>query len=141
MFAEKKKTRIAGLHADNSKPVAGEEITIAGYLQFYDNKTKRWEPLRAWVKLYVDGIEVDRTATKPNGSFKFRYSSNVTGKKKVEVRFAGDNRFKPCRKEISIEVVTQEQRKRTERFVKLALIIFFTLIVVVFVLSIVLSKW
>jgi len=141
MSVEKKKTRIAGLHADNSKPVAGEEAIIAGYLQFYDDKAKRWEPLRAWVNLYVDGIEVDRTATKPNGFFEFRYSSNITGKKKVEVRFAGDDRFKPCRKEISIEVITQEQRKRTERLAKLALIIFVILIVVVFVLSVILSKW
>lgn len=141
MSAEKKKTRIAGLHADNSKPVAGEEITIAGYIQFYDERLKRWEPLRAWVKLYVDGIEVDRTASKPNGSFEFRYSSNITGRKKVEVRFAGDDRFKPCRKEISIEIITQEQRKKTERLAKLALIIFFVLIVLVFVLSLIFSKW
>ncbi len=140
MTAERKKTRIAGLHTDNSKPVAGEEITIAGYLQFYDKKAKRWEPLRAWVKLYIDGIEVDRTATKPNGSFEFRYSSNITGRKKVEVRFAGDERFKPCKKEISIEVITQEKRERTERLAKLALLILFILIVIVFVLSMVIPK-
>ncbi len=141
MLAEKKKTRIAGLHVDDSKPVTGEEITISGYVQFYDERARRWEPLRTWVKLYVDGIEVDRTASKPNGSFEFHYSSRITGRKKVEVRFAGDERFKPCKKEITIEVITQEQKRRTEWLAKIALLVFFLLIVIVFLLSIAFSKW
>ncbi len=29
-----KKTRIAGLHVDDSKPVVGEEVRIAGLLQY-----------------------------------------------------------------------------------------------------------
>ncbi len=138
---KRKKTRIAGLHTDNSKPVAGEEVKISGYLQFYDEKARRWEPLRAWVKLYVDGIEVDRAASKPNGSFEFRYSSNITDRRKVEVRFPGDERFKPCGKEISIEIITREQRERTERLAKIALIILLSLVLLVFAVSILFSKW
>ena len=140
MKVEKKKTRIAGLHVNDSKPIAGEEVIISGYVQFYDERAKRWEPLRAWVRLYVDGIEVDRTASKPNGSFEFHYSSKITGKRKVEVRFAGDDRYKPCRKEIFIEVITREQKERTEKLAKIALLIFFLLIALVFLLSVVLSK-
>ncbi len=141
MTVERKKTRIAGLHVNDSKPTIGEDAIISGYIQFYDEKARRWVPLRTWVRLYVDGTEVDRTPSKPNGSFEFRYSSSITGKKKVEVRFAGDDRFKPCKKEIVIEVITQEQKKRTERLAKMALLIFFLLIVLVFLLSVVLSKW
>ncbi len=141
MFAEKKKTRIAGLHVNDSKPVVGEEVIVSGYVQFYDDKAKRWEPLRTWVRLYVDGVEVDRTASKPNGSFEFRYSSRITGKRKVEVRFAGDERFKPCRKEIFIEIVTKEQKVKAERLAKIVLVLFFLLIALVFVLSIAFSKW
>lgn len=135
-----KKTRIAGLHVDDSKPVVGEEVRIAGLLQYYDEKEKTWKPLRAWVKLYVDGIEVDRTPTKPNGSFEFRYSSNVTGKRKIEVRFAGD-RFKPCKKEIEVEFVTAEEKRRVDKIAKLALLVLFVLILLIFVLSVILSKW
>jgi len=137
---EKRKTRVAGLHVDNSKPITGEEVTISGYLQWYAKESKRWEPLRAWLKLYVDGREVDRVASKPNGSFEFKYSSNLTGKRKVEVRFAGDSRHESCKKELVIEVITSEQRRRIERIAKIASVIFAMLIVLVFVISLILSK-
>ncbi len=135
-----KKTRIAGLHVDDSKPVVGGEVRIAGFLQYYDENARTWKPLRAWVRLYVDGMEIDRVPTKPNGSFEFRYSSNVTGKRKVEVRFAGD-RFKPCRKEIEVEFVTAEEKRKVDRLAKFALLALFILTFLIFLLSIVLSKW
>lgn len=137
---ERKRTRIAGLHADNSKPVAGEEVRISGYLQRYDEKSKRWEPLRGWVKLYIDGLEVDRVASKPDGSFEFIYSSNITGKRKVEVRFAGDPRHESCKREIVIEVITSEQRRRIERILKIAFTSFIILLLIVFAISLILSK-
>lgn len=137
---EKRRTRIAGLHVDNSKPVTGEEITISGYLQWYDKKAKRWEPLRGWLKLYIDGREIGRVASKPDGSFEFKYSSNLTGKRKVEVRFAGDPRHESCKKELVIEVITSEQRRRIEKIAKIAFVVFTVLIVLIFVISLVLSK-
>ncbi|HIP24853.1 MAG TPA: hypothetical protein EYG81_00065 [Archaeoglobus profundus] len=135
----KSRTRIAGLHVDNSKPVSGEEIRIAGYLQWYDESAKRWEPLRDWVKLVIDGLEIARTITKHDGSFEFKYSSVLTGKKKIEVRYAGKEKYKPCKGEITIEVITKEQRKKFERVAKIALIVLFVLIVIIILLSILLT--
>jgi len=133
---EQRRTRIAGLHADNTRPAVGEEVRISGYLQWYDDKAKRWEPLRAWVKIYVDGFEVGRTATKPDGSFEFRYSSSITGKRKIEVRFVGDIRYKPCKKEIGIEVITLEQRRRIELLMKIAFALISALIIIVLLATI-----
>jgi len=135
----KNRTRIAGLHVNNSKPVRGEEIKIAGYLQWYDEKAKRWEPLRDWVKLVIDGFEIARTLTKHDGSFEFKYSSSSTGKKKIEVRYAGKEKYEPCRGEITVEVITEEERKKVERVAKIALIVLFVLMVIIILLSILLT--
>ena len=66
-------------------------------------------------------------------------SSVLTGKKKIEVRYAGKEKYEPCKGEITIEVITKEQRKKFEKIAKVALIILFVLIAIVILLSILLT--
>ncbi len=137
---EKKKTRIASLHADNAKAVVGEKVTISGYLQWYNERERRWEPLRGWLKVYVDGVEVGKTASRPNGSFEFKYTSSVTGRRSVEVRFPGDPRHKPCKREIKIEFLSQEQKKRIDRMIKIAFALISALILIVILITVMLWR-
>ncbi len=128
------RTRIAGLHVSDSKPVVGETITIRGYLQQYDEEGKKWEPLRGLVKLYVDGFEFDRTATNPDGSFEFKYRSSITGERKIEARFIGGFKHESCKKEILIEYITREQKRKMEILAKIALAVIFLIVIIVFLL-------
>jgi hypothetical protein len=127
------RTRIAGLHVSDSKPVAGEEVTIRGYLQQYNAKDKMWIPLRARVKMVVDGVQHGVEWTDPNGFFEFKLYSKYTGKKKVEVLFAGDEIREPCRREITIEFISQEEKRRVERIAKIVLAILILLLILSYV--------
>lgn len=124
------KVRIAGLHASDKKPVVGEEVTIRGYAQVYDEKRKMWLPLRARVKFLIDGMNYGTIYTRSNGLFEFTFSSNVKGKRKVEVILEG------VKKEMEIEFIDSKLKKRVQRIGAIAVMILIALLITLYLIMV-----
>ena len=121
------KVRIAGLHASDKKPVVGDDVIIRGYVQSYDERRKTWIPMRTKVWVDVDGLNYGVVYSNPDGSFEFRYSSGVKGKRRIEFKAEG------CKREIEIEFVDREERRRVERIAKIVLAILILLLILSYV--------
>ncbi|AEA46956.1 hypothetical protein [Archaeoglobus veneficus] len=129
-------TRIAGLHFSDARPAVGEEITIAGYLQWYDRKAKSWMPAEhKKVSLYVDSVKVAEATTDHSGRFEFRQSFGI-GEHGIEVRFDGIPGYEASQASRKIKVITAHQKERVRKLVRSAVIIGVLLIFVFMVLSI-----
>jgi len=126
------KVRIAGLHASDKKPVVGEDVVIRGYAQIYDDKKKMWLPLKARVKFLVDGMNYGTIYTHSNGLFEFTFSSNVKGRRKVEVILED-----VCKKEIEIEFIDEREKKRIQRIGTIAVIVLIVLIVILYLIMVI----
>ncbi|WP_456328041.1 hypothetical protein [Archaeoglobus sp.] len=124
------KVRIAGLHASNKKPVVGDEVVIRGYVQRYDDRRKIWIPIRTKVWVDVDGINYGVVYSNPDGSFEFRYSSKVKGKKRVE--FKAEN----CKREIEIEFVGEEEKRRVNRIGTIVVAILILLLILLYLIMV-----
>ncbi|WP_457549410.1 hypothetical protein [Archaeoglobus sp.] len=128
------RVRIAGLHASDKKPVVGDDVVIKGYVQGYDEKKKIWQPLRTRVWVDVDGLNYGVIYTNPDGSFEFRYSSNVKGKKKIEFKAEG------CKREIEIEFVDRKEKARVERIGTIAVMILILLLILLYLIMVMLKR-
>jgi hypothetical protein len=127
------RVRIAGLHVSDKKPKVGDEVVLRGYTQIYDEKKKMWLPTRAKLRFVIDGMNYGTIYSDPNGLFEFRFSSNVKGKRKVEVIME-----EVCKREMEVEFVSEEEKKKIERIGALAvLILILTLILLYLVMVIV----
>jgi len=112
------RVRIAGLHVSDKKPKVGDEVVLRGYTQIYDEKKKMWLPTRAKLRFVIDGMNYGTIYSDPNGLFEFRFSSNVKGKRKVEVIME-----EVCKREMEVEFVSEEEKKKIERIGALAVLI------------------
>ncbi|RLI77521.1 hypothetical protein DRP05_09900 [Archaeoglobales archaeon] len=131
----KARTRISGLHASSKKPSMGEDVLFSGYLQVYDGELKRWDPLKGKLMLYVDGIKVRDFASDNYGYFEVEHTFNIPKKYDVEVRYDGSAKTKACMAGIKVEVLTEEQRRRVEKIIKM----FGTVILLLLLLFLLLS--
>jgi len=123
--------RIAGLHVSDRKPKVGDEIVLKGYTQIYDEKRKMWIPVRARVRFLVDGMNYGITYSNPDGSFEFRYSSNVVGKRRVEVIME-----EICKREIEIEFMSEEEKKRIEKIGAIAVLILILVLIILYLVMV-----
>ncbi len=135
-----KKTRIAGLHFSDARPVTGEKVRIAGYLQWYDEDTMRWIPAEhKKVKLLVDGVEVAETTTNTFGEFVFE--TDFSGEHEVEVVFEGTPLMEGCSVKKRVVAMSENSKKRFLKMVKLfAVLIMLMLAAVIFVTLIFCSR-
>jgi len=128
----RRKTRIAGLHFSDARPVVGEKVKIVGYLQWYDEETMRWVPAEhKKVKLLVDGVEVAETTTNTFGEFTFEVS--FTGEHEVEVVFEGTPLLEGCSVKKRVVAMSEDSRKRLMRLVRI-----FAILITLILLSILL---
>jgi len=133
---EQHETRIAGMHFSDARPVAGNEVIIAGYLQWYDKKAKSWMPAEhKKVELYVDNVRIAESITDHSGRFEYRQRFSV-GEHGVDVRFEGLPGFEPSQKSKKIKTITKQQKERMEKIVRNVVIIGALLILVFMVLSV-----
>jgi hypothetical protein len=130
--------RIAGFHVSNARPVVGEAITISGYLQWYDPLLRRWEPLVGSVKLLINWTKIKEIVSTPDGYFLFTHVFNRVGSYVVEARY-DDKKYRPYEPpKIVVRVITEEQKKRMERMVRLLVAGIELLIVVIVAIAILL---
>jgi len=135
------RTRIAGLNFSNKRPVSGETVTIAAYLQWYDKKARRWEPVeRKKVEIYVDNEKAGEALTNHIGYFTFDYKFRVIGNHIVEIKFGGfRDRFLECSISRTLKVITEAQKRNLEKHVKIITAISIIAILIVIVLAFLLS--
>ena len=134
----KAKTRIS-LHTSNKKPVSGEEVTFAGYLQVYDSDEKRWDPLRGKLMLFVDGEKVKEFSSNNYGYFEVEHSFKIPKKYDVEVRYEGSAKAKACMAGMRVEVLTEEQKSKIGKVVRIFLVFVLFILLLAFLLSLYLS--
>lgn len=133
-------TRIAGLNFSDKKPVKGEEVLTAGYLQSYNKKERKWEPVENKdVEIHIDGERAGDSKTDHNGYFSFKHSFNALGDHTVELRFKGSQNLAKTGVSNSLSVITEKQRRTAERIVKIALLAI-GLIIVIGILALYLAK-
>ena len=138
---EQRETRIAGLHFSDARPVVGEEIVIAGYLQWYDRKGKMWMPAEhKKVVLYVDNVRVAESVTDHSGRFEFRQSFSF-GEHGIDVRFDGVPGFEASQTSKKIKVITAQQREGIRRLVRNVVIAALVLFGVFLVVSVLISSF
>ncbi|MFP4558746.1 MAG: Ig-like domain-containing protein [Archaeoglobaceae archaeon] len=134
------KTRIAGLNFSDKRPVKGEEVIIAGYLQWYNKKGKNWEPVENKnVDVRVDGEKAGESKTDHNGYFVFENTFKVLGEHSVEVKFDGSRNFAPSGAASSLSVITEKQRRNVEKIIKIVLAAI-GLIIVIAILALYIAK-
>ncbi len=134
------KTRIAGLNFSNKKPVKDEEVTIAGYLQSYNKKERKWEPIeKKNVEIRIDEQRAGDSKTDHNGYFSFEHSFKDLGDHTVEVYFDGSQKFAQTGASSSLSIITEKQRRNVERIVKIVLAAI-GLIIVIAVLALYVAK-
>lgn len=136
----KARTRISGLHASNKKPSIGEIVYFSGYLQVYDSELKRWDPLKGKLMLYVDGIRIKNFTSDNYGYFEVEHSFNISKKYDVEVRYDGSPKTKACMAGIKVEVLTEEQRRKIERIIKIFGVFILLLLLLLLLMSFLIVK-
>jgi|Deesub1362A_J573_1020465.scaffolds.fasta_scaffold01034_8 hypothetical protein len=136
------RTRIAGLNFSDKRPVLGEDITIAGYLQWYDQKGKRWEPVeRKRIELYIDNVKMAESNTDYSGSFEFEHSIDEPGEHVVEVKFPGFREyFLECSKARTLRAITAEEKRRIEKLTNIVFLSALLLILLLIIFSFWFSK-
>lgn len=134
------KTRIAGLNFSDKSPVKGEEVTIAGYLQSYDQKGKKWDPVeKKKVELYIDGERIEEDSTDYNGNFSFGYTFETLGEHGVEVKFDGTQEYAQISGSSLLKVITEKQRKKIDKILKV-LVAALALIILIAIISLYAAK-
>ncbi len=134
------KTRIAGLNFSDKKPVRNEEVIIAGYLQSYNKKEKKWDPVENKnLKILIDEEKVGESKTDHNGYFSFKHIFTALGDHTVEVVFERTQRFAQAGATSSLSVITEKQKRNVERIAKIVLA-FIGLIIIIAVLALYLAK-
>lgn len=136
-----KRTRIAGLSFSNKRPVKDETVTIAAYLQWYDQKSKRWEPVeRKNVEIYIDNEKAGDALTNHIGYFTFDYTFRELGNHIVELKFSGFREyFLECSVSRTLKVITESQKKSLEKHVRIITAISLIGILLVIILAFLLS--
>ncbi|RLI88240.1 MAG: hypothetical protein DRO98_03395 [Archaeoglobales archaeon] len=109
------RTEIRGLHFSDKKPAVGEEITIAGYLQFYDKDKRMWLPIEGSLDVYVNGRKKGRVSTVGNGYFSFPMVFDEAGEYTVEIKFAGSREYLGCGVPTPISVVPKKEKEEWKR--------------------------
>ncbi len=125
------RVRIAGLHVNDKKPKVGDEVVLRGYTQIYDEKRKMWLPTRAKLRFVIDGMNYGTIYSDPNGFFEFKFSSNVKGKRKVEVIMD-----EICKREIEVEFVSEEEKRRIERIGTLTVLILILILILLYLVMV-----
>lgn len=134
------KTRIAGLNFSDKKPIRNEEVIIAGYLQSYNKKEKKWEPVENKnVEVRVDGEKAGESKTNHNGYFTFEYTFKNLGDHTVEAKFDGSRRFAQTGATSSLSVITEKQKRTVDKIAKIVLLAI-GLIIVIAVLALYIAK-
>jgi len=126
----KARTRIS-LHVSDKKPCIGDKVSFSGYLQAYDSELKRWDPLKGKLTLVIDGEKVKTFSSNNYGYFEVEYKFYVPKKYDVEVRYNGSPKTKACSASIKIEALTEKQKNRIKKIVRL-----FTLLVILMLILI-----
>ncbi|RLI89625.1 MAG: hypothetical protein DRO98_00625 [Archaeoglobales archaeon] len=138
---EQRETRIAGLHFSDARPVVGEEIVIAGYLQWYDRKGKMWVPVEhKKVTLYVDNVKVAESVTDHSGRFEFRQSFSF-GEHSIDAKFEGSPGLEASQASKKIKVITAQQREGIRRLVRNVVIAALVLLGAFIVVSVLISSF
>lgn len=132
------KTRIAGVHFTDARPAVGETIKISGYLQYYDEETKSWQPAEhKKIKLIVDEKEVGETITDANG--KFTFETSFTGDHNLEIAFEGAALLESCSVTKKVSAMSKESKRRIALLVKmvfaLLILLVLLLLLIIFILS------
>lgn len=134
------KTRIAGLNFSDKKPVKDEEVIIAGYLQSYNQKEKKWDPVeKKNVEIYIDEERAGDSKTDHNGYFSFAHTFKSLGDHSVEVKFDGSRKLAQTGASSSLSVITEKQKRNVERIVKIVLAAL-GLIIVIAILALYVAK-
>ncbi|HID43623.1 MAG TPA: hypothetical protein EYP30_07630 [Archaeoglobaceae archaeon] len=135
------RTRIAGLSFSNKRPIIGETVTVAAYLQWYDQKAKRWEPVeRKKVDVYIDNEKVGEVITDHLGYFTFECEFRSLGNHIVEIKFDGfRDYFMECSVSRTLKVITESQKRNLEKHVKIITVIALLILLTVIILAIRLS--
>jgi len=135
----KKKTRIAGLHFSDARPVKGERVVITGYLQWYDEELKSWQSAEhKRIELIADGEKIGESVTDTNGKFVFEVS--FTGEHELEFVFNGTPLLEGCRITKSVAAISEEKKKRISKIAKLVFILLALLLAAVLVIAFLLSR-
>lgn len=128
------KTRIAGLNFSDKRPVKGEEVITAGYLQSYNKEEKKWEPVeKKNVEIYVDGEKAGDSKTDYNGYFSFEHSFKELGDHNVEVKFGGSRKLAYTGASSSLSVITEKQKRNVEKILKIVLAAIILVVVIAIV--------
>lgn len=131
-------TRISA-HLIDAAPVEGETVSLEGWLTFYDEKDKKWVPLRGKLNIFLNGVKIGECESDELGFFKFNFVAPTVGKHKVEVKFAGDEKFEGSYRSLNMQTLSVGEKKRVLRIAKIALIMIIFLIVIC-ILTIYLTK-
>ncbi len=126
-----KRTKVSAHLADT--PVEGGSVVVEGLLNYYDEKEKRWKPLRGKLDFYLDGKRIGETVSDELGRFKFSFPSPPIGKHRVEIRFGGRQDLEASYKFIEFKVLREEEKKKLMRIVKNV----FLIVVVICVISLI----
>ena len=127
----KERTRVSGLHVSNKKPTPGEVVSFSGYLQVYDSENKRWEPLKGNLLLFVDEVKKREFHSDNYGQFQIDYIFPTPGKYSIEVRYEGGPKTKASMAGLKVEVITQEQRMKITRIVRIFVFLFLLFVALV----------
>ncbi len=129
----KSRTRIS-LHTSDKKPSVGEEVTFSGYLQVYDGRLKRWDPLKGKLMLFVDGIKIREFSSDNYGCFEVKHTFRIPKRYDVEIRYDGSAKTKACMAGMRIEVLTKEQKNRIRKIIRIFTSLMFLLLISIFVI-------
>lgn len=135
----RRKTRIAGLHFSDARPVKGEKVVITGYLQWYDEELKSWQPAEhKKVELIVDGEKIEESVTDTDGKFVFEVS--LTGEHELEFVFNGTPLLEGCRVRKKVAAMSEEKKKSILKIAKLVFILFTLMLAAVLAIAFLLSR-
>jgi hypothetical protein len=125
------RTRLSGFHTTNKKPIPGERVLFSGYLQVYDSEKRRWEPIRGKLMLFIDGMKMREFSSNTYGEFEVEYVFHNPRSYDVEVRFEGGAKVKASSSALKVEVVTEEERRKTLLLIRISTILILAFVILV----------
>jgi len=127
------KTRISA-HMLDAAPAEDDAVTVEGWLTYYDERRKSWQPMKAEVSVYLDGREIGKAEANEYGMFSYTFPAPSMGKHKLEVRFKGKIGFEPSNKILEFQVIRREQKLRLWRLARDVLLLLIAISFLMFLL-------
>ncbi len=130
----KKRTKVVATLKCGGIISEGENITISGRVQYYDEHKKIWRPVSGYIKIVLD--ERDLGKIHANNSFNFTLPAVERGKHKVEIRFIGNDEFESSYRTLRFQVVDRDEKIKLTMMIRLAygILLLFVLGCVIFLL-------